>query len=47
VSKLEEGMGSWTFIGWLSGLSLTGVILFVLISLILASLAGYAIRQAE
>jgi hypothetical protein len=44
---LEEGMGSWSFIGWLSSLSLTGVILFVLISLILASLAGYAVRQIE
>ena len=40
-------MGSWTFIGWLSGLSLTGVILFVLISLTLASLAGYFVRRVE
>ena len=40
-------MGSWTFTGWLSGLSLTGVMLFVLISLTLASLAGYAIRRFE
>ena len=40
-------MGSRSFIGWLSSLSLTGVILFVLISLMLASLAGYAIRQVE
>jgi hypothetical protein len=40
-------MGSWSFIGWLSGLSLTGVTLFVLISLTLASLVGYAIRQVE
>lgn len=40
-------MGSWSFTGWLSGLSLTGIILFVLISLTLASLAGYVIRRAE
>jgi hypothetical protein len=40
-------MGSWTFLGWLSALSLTGVILFVLISLTLASLAGYFIRRVE
>jgi hypothetical protein len=40
-------MDSWSFIGWLSDLSLTGIILFVLISLILASLAGFAIRRAE
>lgn len=40
-------MGSWSFTGWLSGLSLTGIVLFVLISLTLASLAGYVIRGAE
>ena len=40
-------MESWSFIVWLSSLSLTGVILFVLISLLLASLAGYAFRRAE
>jgi hypothetical protein len=40
-------MGSWSFTGWLSSLSLTGVILFVLISLTLASLAGYFIRRVE
>jgi hypothetical protein len=40
-------MGSWTFTGWLSSLSLTGVTLFVLISLTLASLVGNAIRQVE
>jgi hypothetical protein len=40
-------MAGWTFTGWLSSLSLTGIILFVLISLTLAALAGYAIRRAE
>ena len=40
-------MESWSFIVWLSGLSLTGVILFVLISLTLASLAGYFVRRVE
>ena len=34
-------------IQWLSGLTLTGVVLVVLASMMLAALAGYSIRQLE
>ncbi len=40
-------MDSWSIFGWLAGLPLAGVVVIVLASMLLASAAGYMIREME
>lgn len=40
-------MGSWSLSSWFAGLTLPGVVLVMLATMLLAALAGYAIREIQ